>query len=94
MACVVQEYIFGAITIVQQLAAQIPRFHDCVLLDKVRLHEERVDISARTSPVDAAEMYLVRKIESSLHERQERARGGARTSSMDDCRNCYLGIEN
>jgi hypothetical protein len=44
MAYVVQKYIFGAITIVQQLAAQIPRFHKYILLDKVRLHEERVDI--------------------------------------------------
>ena len=29
-------------TIVQQLAAQIPWFHNCVLLDKVRRPEERI----------------------------------------------------
>jgi hypothetical protein len=36
MACVVQEYIFGAITIVQQLAAQIPRFQKCTWSARLR----------------------------------------------------------
>jgi predicted nuclease of restriction endonuclease-like (RecB) superfamily len=40
--------------IVQQFAAQIPWFHNCVLLDKVKCPDERIWYFARTSPGDGA----------------------------------------
>ena len=60
-------------TIVQQLAAQIPWFHNCVLLDKVKRPEERVWYIRQNISHGWSRNVLVHQIESGLYERQGRA---------------------
>jgi len=60
-------------TIVQQLAAQIPWFHNCVLLDKIKRPEERVWYIRQNISQGWSRNVLVHQIESGLYERQGRA---------------------
>jgi len=60
-------------TIVQQLAAQIPWFHNCVLLDKVKRPEERVWYIRQNISHGWSRNVLVHQIESGLYERQGQA---------------------
>ena len=60
-------------TIVQQLAAQIPWFHNCVLLNKVKRPEERVWYIRQNISQGWSRNVLVHQIESGLYERQGRA---------------------
>lgn len=59
--------------IVQQLAAQIPRFHNCVLLDKVKSQEKRILYIRQNISQGWSRNVLVHQIESCLYERQGRA---------------------
>jgi len=58
---------------VQQVAAQIPWFHNCLLLDKVRGVSERTWYISQTIEHGWSRNILVHQIESRLHERQGRA---------------------
>lgn len=59
--------------IVQQAAAQIPWFHNCVLLDKVKQLEERVFYIHKTIEHGWSRNVLVHQIESDLYHRQGKA---------------------
>jgi predicted nuclease of restriction endonuclease-like (RecB) superfamily len=59
--------------IVQQLAAQIPWFHNCVLLDKLKHPEERIWYIRQNISQGWSRSVLVHQIESGLYERQGRA---------------------
>jgi predicted nuclease of restriction endonuclease-like (RecB) superfamily len=59
--------------IVQQLAAQIPWFHNCVLLDKVKGRQEREWYVRKTVENGWSRNVLVHWIESGLYERQGKA---------------------
>src|SRR4051794_9684652 len=59
--------------IVQQLAAQIPWFHHCVLLDKVKSQAEREWYVHKTVECGWSRNVLVHWIESDLYERQGKA---------------------
>jgi predicted nuclease of restriction endonuclease-like (RecB) superfamily len=59
--------------IVQQLAAQIPWFHNCVLLDKVKARQEREWYIRKTVESGWSRNVLVHWIESDLFERQGQA---------------------
>ncbi|MDF5717621.1 MAG: PDDEXK nuclease domain-containing protein [Rhizonema sp. NSF051] len=61
--------------IVQQPAAQIPWFHNCVLLDRVKVPEQRVWYIQQTIQNGWSRAILEMQIESRLYERQ----GGAVT---------------
>ncbi|ABW32989.1 PDDEXK nuclease domain-containing protein [Acaryochloris marina] len=56
--------------IVQQAAAQIPWFHNCVLLDKVKDPQIRQWYSQKTIENGWSRSVLVHQIESDLHKRQ------------------------
>jgi len=58
---------------VQQAAAQIPWFHNCVILDKIRTPEERSFYVAQTLEHGWSRNVLVAQIESGLHARQGQA---------------------
>jgi predicted nuclease of restriction endonuclease-like (RecB) superfamily len=58
---------------VQQLAAQIPWFHNCVLIDKVRNTDERQWYLQKTIEHGWSRNILVYQIESRLYQRQGRA---------------------
>lgn len=58
---------------VQQIAAQIPWFHNCVLLEKVGDSERRVWYARRAIEHGWSRNVLVHQIESGLYERQGRA---------------------
>jgi len=58
---------------VQQLAAQIPWFHDCVILDKAKTPEEREFYIQKTIENGWSRNALVLQIESRLYERQGKA---------------------
>jgi predicted nuclease of restriction endonuclease-like (RecB) superfamily len=60
--------------IVQQVAAQIPWFHNCVLLDKVKDARERAWYIRKTIENGWSRNVLVHWIESDLYERQGKAR--------------------
>jgi predicted nuclease of restriction endonuclease-like (RecB) superfamily len=60
-------------TIVQQLAAQIPWFHHCVVLDKVKNQEEREWYVRATIQNGWSRNTLVHQIESNLYNRQGKA---------------------
>jgi predicted nuclease of restriction endonuclease-like (RecB) superfamily len=60
----------------QQLAGQIPWFHNCVLLDKVKDPEERLWYIQKTIDNGWSRNVLVMQIESHLYQRQ----GGATTN--------------
>lgn len=59
--------------IVQQLAAQIPWFHHCVLLDKVKDPKERLWYVQQTIEHGWSRNVLVHQIESGLYRRQGKA---------------------
>lgn len=59
--------------IVQQVAAQIPWFHNCVLLDKVRQHEERLWYVQQTIAYGWSRAVLEHQIETQLYHRQGQA---------------------
>lgn len=60
-------------SIVQQLAAQIPWFHNCVLLDKVKSSDERLWYVEQTIEQGWSRNVLVHQIESGLYHRQSKA---------------------
>jgi predicted nuclease of restriction endonuclease-like (RecB) superfamily len=59
--------------IVQQVAAQIPWFHNCALLDKVKGAEEREWYIRQTVEHGWSRNVLVHQIETGLYQRQGRA---------------------
>lgn len=58
---------------VQQLAAQIPWFHNCILLDKVKQPDEREFYIRKTIEHGWSRNVLVHQIESDLYHRQGKA---------------------
>ena len=58
---------------VQQAAAQIPWFHNCILLDKVKNPKERLWYISKTIEHGWSRNVLVHWIESELFERQGKA---------------------
>jgi predicted nuclease of restriction endonuclease-like (RecB) superfamily len=62
---------YRSISIVQQLAAQIPWFHNCALLDRVADEKERIWYISQTIKNGWSRNVLVHQIESRLHERQK-----------------------
>jgi len=58
---------------VQQVAAQLPWFHNCVLLDKVSGRDERVWYARAAIQHGWSRAVLVHQIESGLHRRQGKA---------------------
>ena len=66
--------------IVQQLAAQLPWFHNCVILDKVKIHELRVWYIQQTIANGWSRAVLEMQIETQLHTRLGKAQNNfART---------------
>ena len=59
--------------IVQQLAAQLPWFHNCVLLDKVKVPSERTWYIGQAIENGWSRNVLVMQIESGLYRRQGKA---------------------
>lgn len=59
--------------IVQQLAAQLPWFHNCVILDKLDSQESRLFYMQKTIENGWSRNVLVHQIESSLYDRQGKA---------------------
>ena len=59
--------------IVQQLAAQIPWFHNCILLDKVKEPTERLWYIQQTIEHGWSRNVLIHQIESKLYSRQGKA---------------------
>ena len=57
-------------SIVQQLAAQLPWTHNCILLDKVKTPPERLGYVEQTIENGWSRNVLVMQIESGLHRRQ------------------------
>jgi predicted nuclease of restriction endonuclease-like (RecB) superfamily len=57
-------------SIVQQLAAQLPWFHNCVLLDKVKAPPERLWYAEQTIENGWSRNVLVMQIQSGLYRRQ------------------------
>jgi predicted nuclease of restriction endonuclease-like (RecB) superfamily len=60
-------------TILQQLAAKLPWFHNCVLLDKVKAPSERAWYIEQAIQHGWSRNVLVMQIESGLHQRQGKA---------------------
>jgi predicted nuclease of restriction endonuclease-like (RecB) superfamily len=58
---------------VQQVAAQLPWFHNCVLLDKVTGRDERIWYATAAIQGGWSRAVLVHQIESGLHRRQGKA---------------------
>ncbi len=58
---------------VQQVAAQLPWFHNCTILDKVKPNEERAWYSQQTIQNGWSRNVLVHQIESDLYRRQGKA---------------------
>src|ERR1035441_1311169 len=58
---------------VQQVAAQLPWFHNCVLLDKVSDRDERIWYARAAIHHGWSRAVLVHQIESDLHRRQGKA---------------------
>jgi len=56
--------------IVQQVAAQIPWFHNCILIDKIKGDEERIWYINKTIENGWSRNVLVHQIESNLYGRQ------------------------
>ncbi|UBF30484.1 PDDEXK nuclease domain-containing protein (plasmid) [Kovacikia minuta CCNUW1] len=59
--------------IVQQLAGQIPWFHNCILLDKVKNPEERLWYIQQTIQHGWSRSVLIQRVESGLYRRQGEA---------------------
>lgn len=64
---------WGDEAIVQQAAAQIPWFHNCVLLDKVKSAEERQWYVSQTIAHGWSRSILEHQIETQLYQRQGQA---------------------
>ncbi len=64
---------WGDELIVQQLAAQIPWFHNCILLDKVKQPEERIWYIQQTIAYGWSRAVLEHQIETKLYQRQGKA---------------------
>ncbi len=64
---------YSDVEFTQQVAAQIPWFHHCVLLDKVKSREARVWYIQKTIEHGWSRNVLVHQIETGLHERQGRS---------------------
>jgi predicted nuclease of restriction endonuclease-like (RecB) superfamily len=60
-------------SIVQQVAGQIPWFHNCVILDKVKSQEERIWYIKATIENVWSRNVLVHQVESKLYQRQGKA---------------------
>src|SRR6266545_6540586 len=60
-------------TFVQQVAAQIPWFHNCVLLEKLNNQEQRIWYAHQTIEQGWSRNILIHQIESGLYGRQGRA---------------------
>ena len=60
-------------SILQQLAAKLPWFHNCVLLDKVKAPSERAWYIEQAIQHGWSRNVLVMQIESGLHQRQGKA---------------------
>jgi len=60
--------------ILQQLAAKLPWFHNCVLLDKVKAPPERVWYAEQAILHGWSRNILVMQVESGLYRRQGKAR--------------------
>ena len=58
---------------VQQLAAQIPWFHNCVLLEKLGDQQQRIWYARQTIEQGWSRSILIHQIDSGLYERQGRA---------------------
>ena len=58
---------------VQQLAAQIPWFHNCVLLEKLGDQQQRIWYARQTIEQGWSRSILIHQIESGLYQRQGRA---------------------
>lgn len=56
--------------ILQQLAAKIPWFHNCIILDKVKTSEERLWYIQATIQNGSSRNVLAMQIESGLYRRQ------------------------
>src|SRR4051794_20315059 len=67
-------------SIVQQLAAQIPWFHHCVLLDKVKSQPEREWYVHKTVESGWSRNVLVHRVESDLYDRQGKAQNNFETT--------------
>jgi predicted nuclease of restriction endonuclease-like (RecB) superfamily len=65
--------LWNEIQFVQQVAAQIPWFHNCVILDKLETHAEREFYIRETIENGWSRNVLVWQIESKLFERQGKA---------------------
>jgi len=65
--------IFDEAEFVQQAAAQIPWFHNCVILDKVKGKQEQEFYISKTIENGWSRNILVLQIESKLYERQGKA---------------------
>ena len=61
---------YPKLPIVQQLAAQIPWFHNCTLLDKVKSEDERLWYLEQTIQNGWSRIVLVHQIELKLYKRQ------------------------
>jgi predicted nuclease of restriction endonuclease-like (RecB) superfamily len=72
--------------IVQQVAAQIPWFHNCVLLDKVADPEARLWYARKVREEGWSRNMLVMQIERRLHERQGKV-GAVREPPLLDVTN-------
>jgi predicted nuclease of restriction endonuclease-like (RecB) superfamily len=60
-------------SILQQVAAKLPWFHNCVLLDKVKTSDERLWYARQAIEYGWSRNVLVHQIESRLHARQGKA---------------------
>lgn len=67
--------------IVQQAAGQIPWFHNCTILDKVKNPTERLWYIQQTTRHGWSRNVLVHQIESGLYRRQGKATTNARSHS-------------
>jgi predicted nuclease of restriction endonuclease-like (RecB) superfamily len=66
--------------IVQQLAAQIPWFHNCVILEKTKSAEERLFYTQQTIEHGWSRSNLVQQMDTVLHHRQGKAVTNFRTT--------------
>jgi len=65
--------VYSDKSFVQQVAAQIPWFHNCILLDKIKASIKREWYLHKTAEYGWSRAVLVHQIESGLYERQGKA---------------------
>ena len=92
-------------SILQQLAAKLPWFHNCVLLDKVKTPSERAWYVDQAIQNGWSRNVLVMQIESGLYQRQgkaltnfqppfpRRSPASRNSSSRDPCNPSYATLE-